>query len=161
MQLLWEGLIGAFQLLVDRDPLVLDAAWRSLWVSVAAVFVAFRWLDVSRHKLQFLWLLSLPVVAVSWSIVAATDEEWIGALAFNLVLFAVGVGTIVLGARQQNLARVNLGMSVVAIQVVVRFFSSELGFVARGLAFILIGVGFLLANVVLTKKMRSDEEGGK
>ena len=29
MQLLWDGLIGALQLLVDRDPLVLGAAWRS------------------------------------------------------------------------------------------------------------------------------------
>lgn len=133
----------------------------AIGLPVAAVFVAFRWLDVSRYKLQFLWLLSIPVAAVSWPIAAAIDEEWIGALAFNLVLFAVGVGTIALGARQQSLARVNLGMSVVAIQVVVRFFSSELGFVARGLAFILIGVGFLLANVVLAKKMRSDEEGGK
>ncbi len=71
----------------------------------------------------------------------------------------VGIGTIALGARQQSLARVNLGMSVVAIQIVVRFFSSELGFVARGLAFIVVGLGFLLANFVLTKKMRSENGG--
>ncbi|MAV37187.1 MAG: tungstate transporter permease [Planctomycetaceae bacterium] len=40
MQLLWDGLIGALQLLVDRDPLVLGAAWRSLWISGLAVGLA-------------------------------------------------------------------------------------------------------------------------
>ena len=40
MQLLWEGFAGAIQLLVDRDPLVVDAAWRSLWISAAAAFLA-------------------------------------------------------------------------------------------------------------------------
>ena len=40
MQLLWDGLRGAFQLLADRDPLVLGAAWRSLWISFVAVGLA-------------------------------------------------------------------------------------------------------------------------
>lgn len=40
MQLLWDGLNGALELLVNLDPLVLDAAWRSLWLSVVAVSVA-------------------------------------------------------------------------------------------------------------------------
>ena len=40
MQLLWEGFAGAIQLLVNRDPLVVDAAWRSLWISVASAFLA-------------------------------------------------------------------------------------------------------------------------
>lgn len=37
MQLLWNGLTDAFSLLLNRDPLVLDAAWRSLWISATAV----------------------------------------------------------------------------------------------------------------------------
>ena len=40
MQLLWDGLTAAIQLIVEGDPLVLDAAWRSLWVSVVAVWLA-------------------------------------------------------------------------------------------------------------------------
>jgi tungstate transport system permease protein len=37
MRLLWNGLSDAFSLLIHRDPLVLDAAWRSLWISATAV----------------------------------------------------------------------------------------------------------------------------
>lgn len=40
MQLLWDGIVGAWQLLVDRDPLVLAAAWRSLYISGCAVCLA-------------------------------------------------------------------------------------------------------------------------
>ena len=37
MELLWQGLTEAIQLLIQRDPLVVSAAWRSLWISFVAV----------------------------------------------------------------------------------------------------------------------------
>lgn len=40
MQLLWDGLVGSFTLLMERDALVLNAAWRSLWISTCAVAIA-------------------------------------------------------------------------------------------------------------------------
>jgi tungstate transport system permease protein len=40
MQLLWEGLSGAVELLLTGDRLVIDAAWRSFWISMVAVILA-------------------------------------------------------------------------------------------------------------------------
>lgn len=40
MQLLRDGFLEAVQLLLQRDPLVMNAAWRSLWISAAAVLFA-------------------------------------------------------------------------------------------------------------------------
>lgn len=40
MEMITDGLAEAFQLLLGRDPLVLSAAVRSLWISTAAVAVA-------------------------------------------------------------------------------------------------------------------------
>ena len=40
MQILWDGLTGSFALLMERDALVLSAAWRSLWISTCAVAIA-------------------------------------------------------------------------------------------------------------------------
>ncbi len=134
----------------------------SMWVDlllavglpVVAVAAGALLLDRSRDGLQLLWVAAVPVAAVVWPVVAATDADWLGALVFNLVVFAVGVATIAFGVRREHLATVNLGMLVVALLVVIRFFDSQLGFVARGLAFIVVGVGFLVANVVLSKRMR-------
>jgi hypothetical protein len=95
---------------------------------------------------------------VVWPFVAATDSEWIGPVAFNLLLFAVGIATIAAGLKAQSLATVNLGMVVVAILVVVRFFDSGLGFILKGFAFILIGIGFLVVNLVLSRRRRGTVE---
>ncbi len=40
MQILWDGLTEAIRLLAACDPLVMGAAWRSLWISLVAVGVA-------------------------------------------------------------------------------------------------------------------------
>jgi len=126
---------------------------------LAAITAGAVRLDRRRDILQILWVAAVPVAAVVWPVIAATDAAWLGALTFNLVLFATGVGTIATGVRCERLAVVNLGMVVVALLVVVRFFDSELGFVARGLAFIAVGIGFLLANVVLSKRLRPPGAG--
>jgi len=127
---------------------------------LAALAVVALVLDRKRHALQVMWVLSVPIVAVVWPLVAAsetTDNRWIAALAFNLLLFGVGIATIASGVRNQHLGTVNLGMVVVALLVAVRFFDSEIGFVAKGLAFIVVGIGFLIANLVMSKRLRSAE----
>lgn len=40
MQLIWDGFLEALNLLVQRDPLVMDAAIRSLWISFVSVGIA-------------------------------------------------------------------------------------------------------------------------
>jgi len=128
---------------------------------LAALLAAFLLLDRQRDRLQMLWMVSVPVVAVVWPLVAAsegTDAGWVAALAFDLVLFAVGIATITSGIRTQSLATVNLGMVMIAALVVGRFFDSEIGFVAKGLAFITVGVGFLVANIVMSRRLRRAEE---
>ena len=134
------------------------ASWVDVLLAVglplAAIAAMGLLLDRRRHRLQLLWGLSVPLVAVVWPFVAATDSGWIAPVAFNLLLFAVGIATIAAGLKSQSLATVNLGMVVVAILVVVRFFDSGLGFILKGFAFILVGIGFLVTNVVLARRLR-------
>jgi len=115
-------------------------------------------LDRGRHRLYLLWGLSVPLVAIVWPLTAVTDSRWIGAVSLTLLLFVVGIGTIAEGVRRQNLGTVNLGMLVVALLVVVRFFDSGFGFIFKGFAFILVGFGFLVANIVLSRSLRANEE---
>ena len=56
MQLIQDGLIGAWNLLIQQDKLVFDAAFRSVWISIVAVCLAacvgipFGW-QLARKKL--------------------------------------------------------------------------------------------------------------
>ena len=135
--------------------------WVDVLVAVglplAAIAAMAFLLDRKRDRLALVWGLSVPVIAVVWPLVAATDSSWIGMVAFTLLLFIVGIVTIAVGVRRQSLGTVNLGMVVVALLVVVRFFDSEFGFIFKGFAFILVGLGFLVANIVLSRSLRASE----
>jgi len=74
-----------------------------------------------------------------------------GMILFNVYLAVLGVGTLVTGLRGRRLGVVNAGMFVLAALILCRFFDSDLGFLLRGVAFILIGVGFLATNLVLLR----------
>jgi uncharacterized membrane protein len=138
------------------------ASWVDVLLAIglpmAAIAAMALLLDRKRDRLSLLWGLSVPAVAAVWPVTAATDSKWLGMAAFNLLLFLVGLATLSEGVRRQNLGTVNLGMTVVAMLVIVRFFDSGFGFVFKGLAFILVGIGFLVANAVVSRRLRSSEE---
>ena len=133
----------------------------AIGLPLAAIVAMALLLDRGQHSLYLLWGISVPLVAVVWPLTAATDSRWIGAVSFTLLLLVVGIATIAEGVRRQNLGTVNLGMLVVAMLVMVRFFDSGFGFILKGFAFILVGIGFLVANVVLSRSLRAAEEEAK
>ena len=86
--------------------------------------------------------------------VAETEAKHgaIGQALFNVYLFALGVGALVAGIRGNRLGRANAGLLALSALIVARFFDSDLSFLARGIAFILVGTGFLTANVVMLRR---------
>jgi uncharacterized membrane protein len=94
---------------------------------------------------------AVPALAVLGWAAAMYEAEAVGAILFNLYLITLGIGTLVIGLRGRRLGTVNAGMAVLAAVILCRFFDADLGFVVRGVAFILIGIGFLTTNLVLLK----------
>jgi hypothetical protein len=92
-----------------------------------------------------------PLAMVAWF--AATNKTGaINAVLFNLYLLVLGTGTLSIGFRSRRLGAVNAGMAVLSAIILCRFFDSDLSFVVRGMAFILIGAGFLITNLVLLRR---------
>jgi hypothetical protein len=54
--------------------------------------------------------------------------------------------------RSHGLGVMNAGMTILSALILCRFFDADIGFVARGVAFIVIGAGFLLANLMMLRK---------
>ncbi|MBP7829450.1 MAG: DUF2157 domain-containing protein [Kiritimatiellae bacterium] len=73
-------------------------------------------------------------------------------LVANGYLFALGLVILVSGARQRQLGKVNGGMLILGTLIIVRFFDSDLSFVAKGIVFILLGLGFLGANWIMLRR---------
>ncbi|TBR19635.1 DUF2157 domain-containing protein [bacterium] len=73
-------------------------------------------------------------------------------LIFNLYLFALSLFCIINGVHDNKLGRVNIGMLILAVLIIVRFFDSDISFIVKGLVFIFIGIGFLATNAVLVRR---------
>jgi len=73
----------------------------------------------------------------------------------NILLAALGIWFIVAGVRSSGLKFVNCGMLLIIFVIIILFFDSGLGLMERGIAFVAIGTGFILTNLLLYKKWRA------
>jgi hypothetical protein len=137
---------------VSESPALLE---HILAVSLPLAAMCFLFLCVRRYRGSGAMLGALPVLAVLGYFLARVGVDAFAiSLIFNAYFFVLGVAILAGGIRERSLGRVNLGMAVLGVLIVTRFFDSELSFVARGVAFIVVGMGFLAANLVLLRRDR-------
>lgn len=134
----WETAFPAFELALLGGLLCL------------ALFLFIRFL--LRHKWLEAAVGSLYIVALLAWFFAGEDKEIISAIIFNAYLFMNGLGLLLAGIRKEKLGILNAGMAILAILILCRFFDSDFSLAARGMAFVLIGIGFLLTNIIITRK---------
>jgi uncharacterized membrane protein len=128
---------------------------------LAAVALAV-WSFVKRRVQFSVLAASFPVVvALGWILTSSCDRpdgwshtpcDFWTAILFDVYALTLGVELIARGLRANSAARTNFGLLVIAALGISRFFDSDLSFVTRAIGFIVIGVGFLLTNLVLFKK---------
>ena len=70
------------------------------------------------------------------------------------ILFAIGVLTIREGANRNNFGVLNYGLLIIAALVIGRFFDTNIGFVIKGILFVLVGLGFFFANVWMIRRKK-------
>ena len=75
----------------------------------------------------------------------------------NLYIFAIGILTIREGANRDHLGILNYGLMIITALTICRFFDTDLSFAIRGVLFVLVGVGFFIANYSILKKRRKED----
>jgi uncharacterized membrane protein len=143
--------------------------WRQAWTSgsalvigntlaallpIAAICVAARKARKARWgELDLLMVGLAPICGVIGYACAATRSlQALPQALFNAYLFALGLGALVAGIRGNKLGHVNAGLLALSALLIARFFDSGLSFLARGVAFMLVGAGFLATNVVMLRR---------
>jgi uncharacterized membrane protein len=86
----------------------------------------------------FFWGMSSPYVVI-----------WI-----NLLTLAIAVLTIREGAVRNHLGILNYGLLIITALIICRFFDINIGFVLKGLLFVLVGFGFFFANLWMIRKKK-------
>lgn len=81
-------------------------------------------------------------------------------LVMNFYILAVGVISILWGVKTRKIALLNGGSLIIALLIALRFVFVESFFenlIVRGLIFILIGAGFLIANLIFSSILKKGE----
>ncbi len=76
----------------------------------------------------------------------------------NVVILIVGIWTIRSANKKSDFAELNFGLLIFTVLIFSRFFDSNISFLLRGLAFILVGMGFFFVNYQLYRKKASHEK---
>ncbi len=128
--------------------LALLAGW------LLAAIKAFR-----RNSIETIVLALFPILGVLCFLIQsmADQTDLLNALIFNGFMLFFGIMYIVLGCRNTKLRQLNGGMAVLALLLVTRFFDADLGFLARGIVFIILGTCFLTTNLIMARRKKQKE----
>jgi hypothetical protein len=143
----WQN---AVDLVPRHYPDVLATAIQVSWIAAALLFGAHSLWKIRRLNLAPVAF--APVALLAWGIAKQTGNPLIPSLLLNFFALALGVFTLLRGIRAGRIFEANLGMVVIAVLAIARFFDSDFEFAVRGIAFIAIGLGFLATNLVLFKR---------
>ena len=75
----------------------------------------------------------------------------------NVMIFILGIYYILLGGKKLRLKQLNFGMLLIIYLIVLRFFDMDLSLLQRGIAFIILGIVFLVCNVLMFRKKKGQE----
>jgi len=146
----WQHL-GSFAYLIKRSVYDLGALPDHIITMVLVIAAILLFYDnVKRKDLTVSLFGALPLLAILGYLLN-TQSAILPALIFNAYLFILGINQIYAGFRSGNLSVTNAGMLILAILILARFFDSDISFIFKGLAFILIGIGFLVVNLKLAR----------
>jgi hypothetical protein len=107
-----------------------------------------------KRETTWIYCAVLISLALVLPLLASFDLEEISALLMNLVVGGLGVGLMVMGVKENRLGQTNMGLGVICLLIMLRFFDADIGLLAKGVAFIVLGSTFLAANYKLSQRIK-------
>lgn len=128
-------------------------------IIIAAFSAVYGWLFVrlaiDKEYIRTLGsplILSLPLAVVLYELAPLSSE--LAVIAVNLFILITGVLEIQKGLREDSLLRLNYGLVVILVLVVLRYFDMDMSFILRGLLLIGMGFGFFASNYKLLQNRK-------
>ena len=153
---------------------LLIMSFKASWKDLSEIIYQFPNFFVTPEYIGCLLLFILATILLYWQNHRKVWKEWklidgtyllflilfiigvwftaISVILINLLLLGLGLVLLKDGSKQSHLGVLNLGLLVIALLVICRSFDTDLTFVVKGILFVLVGVGFFVANWWMIKK---------
>lgn len=164
--------ITVFTFLLSFHPLWEDFGWQlfrveyteaPVGITVNVVLLALLTGCVVNYLLKIIlshnWFETVfgivPLITIAGFIItASTAAPYLSGWFFSAYVLTLGIITITTGLRNQRLATTNAGIIIIVLLIIARFMEADLSILMRAIIFILAGTGFLVSNLILSRKMR-------
>lgn len=103
------------------------------------------------HPMKVIFLLFIFIFLLG------VNSPYSAVTVINLLVLATGIMVIRHGVMKDHLGILNYGLLTITALITCRFFDSHMSFVIRGLLFVLVGIGFFVANYLMLKKRKQTE----
>ena len=117
-----------------------------------------NWHSVPLLPAWALWGVAPFMTAIAYALAAYGGNDQLSALLMTFYLAVLGLATLGEGLAKRRPGTINVGVLVLLAVIIGRFFSSDASFTAKGVVFIICGVVFLGANLVVSRRMK--QKGG-
>lgn len=117
-----------------------------------------NWHGVPLLPAWALWGVAPFMTAIAYALAAYGGNDQLSALLMTFYLAGLGLATLGEGLAKRRPGTINVGVLVLLAVIIGRFFSSDASFTAKGVVFIICGVVFLGANLVVSRRMK--QKGG-
>ncbi|MCX7871752.1 MAG: DUF2157 domain-containing protein [Verrucomicrobiae bacterium] len=110
------------------------------------------WLNciLKKSLIEIIFGLAPIVFIIAWNLTTNNNSILASAM-FTLYLVITGLIILAKGLQQRQMIMVNFGMLIISTVIIIKFMETDISFVYRGLAFITIGIIFLLINLFLKR----------
>ena len=96
---------------------------------------------------------AFPVMVLIGALLVSLEFELGAIILANIYLLAIGIHYILNGIKTHQMAYINLGMLLISAQIIIRFFATDFGPLLKGIIFVLLGLSFLAANYIFSKRL--------
>ena len=126
----------------------------ALIVSASFLYLIFR-RATERRRLDLAWA-SFPIIVLLGKAVAYNSDAGpvLAAMGANAYLIGLSILIAADAYKKHSVAKLNQGLAIFTILAIVRFFDSDLSMLARGIGFLVLGIGMIAFNfsILKTKK---------
>lgn len=131
-----------------------------LLLAGTAALAVRNFLRKKKDVMRIMVLVMVVLALIGYLLSAAKAQQLflLFRVAMNCFMGAFGISLICAGFRKGSLMVFNEGMLLGSVLFAVRFFSADLGLIARGIGMIGAGLIIIGANVYLSKRIRNGKE---
>jgi len=156
--LLWTSFNWYWKSLINLDNVL--ASSREFYSTIVLFAIGLALLVLSFYKkwIKNFSLSQFTFIIFTITFLVGTVNSVLAILLVNTLVFILGLATVKIGSDKFHFGILNYGLIIISALVICRFFDTDMTFLVRGLLFMVVGLGFFLANYLLIKrKLKTDK----